>query len=220
MALPENSDDIITPTIKQLTPSISDPSVVEDDMDTDLRQRSPSPEVELYSPELEQDNPITPPTPGEPFSGRSSLNPDGHTEVRHRPNRAPSPPLEADERGFTETATAVRARGMSLHNPIIQASVEIEQIQISEETPEQGHRRDQELGYELFGQSHSNLPIPEQKIFTSSPMIQPRNDNHTVINKMNFNLSLDDIEMADANWSMMSPENIDVEEIDLLFSEY
>ncbi len=99
MALPESSDDIIPPSlseIKRLTPSISNPSVQGDDIELDARGRSPSPEVELFSPDLEDDLVVTPPTPGEPLSSRSSLNPDGTPDIRSRPNRAPSPALEAD----------------------------------------------------------------------------------------------------------------------------
>ena len=74
---------------------------------------SPSPEVELFSPELDEGTPA-PPTPGESFSGRSSLNPDGTHETRPQ-QRAPSPGLEADEKGFTETASAVRASRLMQH---------------------------------------------------------------------------------------------------------
>jgi len=229
MPLPETSDDILPPSlneVKTLTPSVSDHSVI-DDLDAEMRDRSPlspSPEVELYSPELEQDAPMDLPTAGEPFSGRSSLNPDGTPEVHHRPNRAPSPPLEADERGFTETATAVRARGTSLHHPSVQASVETEEhtilVEVSEETPEQRQRRDQELGYELFGQSHSSLQVSEPKMYASSPMIQARPDHHAALAKLNLSIQFGDIETDEAAWSVMSPETIEVDELDTLFSDF
>lgn len=56
--LPTNSDDIIPPVLadlKRLTPSISDPSIADDEAEMEHRERmrfSPSPEVELFSPEL------------------------------------------------------------------------------------------------------------------------------------------------------------------------
>jgi hypothetical protein len=200
-----------------LTPSISNPSVAEDDVELATWGRSPSPEVELFSPDFEDDSAITPPTPGEAFSGRSSLNPDGTPDVRSRPNRAPSPALEADERGFTETATAVRARGMSLQGPPPQPSVEVDHsaIQEEDETPEQQHSRDQKLAYDLFG--HAHLRAPESKAFVSSLMIQPRQGQS---HKMNLTLNLDDIEMSDVQFSMMSPEMIDVDELDSMFTGY
>ncbi|KAJ9610324.1 hypothetical protein H2200_005101 [Cladophialophora chaetospira] len=230
MPLPSSSDDILPPSllsIKNLTPSVSDHSQGDDEVDLEQRERSrlsPSPEVELYSPDLDHDGPMELPTPGEHFSARSSLNPDGTPDARRKTNRAPSPPLEEDERGFTETATAVRARGMSLHNPIIQASIEVEQkppvAEVTEETPEQRQKHDRELGLALFGQSHQALHIPEQKLVTSSPMIQAKPDHHPTVAKVNLSLDLDDIELGVASWSMMSPEQIDVDELDEMFTGF
>ena len=220
MPLPENSDDIIplVPNdIKRLTPSVSDPSVAGDEMELEGRGRSLSPEIELYSPGLEHDTvDPTPPTPGEAFSGRSSLNPDGTPDVRVRSTRAPSPALEADERGFTETATAVRARGMSLQGPPVQVSVEmVHDIIVEEDTPEQQQIKDHKLAQDLFGQTH--LHVQDQKAFNSSPMMPPKQDLHT---KLNLTLNLDDVDMSDAHMSIMSPEMIDVDELDSMFTGY
>lgn len=220
MPLPENSDDILPPVlaeIKRLTPSISDPSVTEDEMDTEIRARSPSPEVELFSPDLEDETTIpTPPTPGEAFSGRNSLNPDGTPDIRSRVNRAPSPALEADERGFTETATAVRARGMSLQGAAPQPSVEVDQSALMEEdeTPEQQHNQDQNLAYALFGNERLHA---QSKALGSSPMILPKSD---ALGKPHPVLILDDIEMGDVHDNLLSPETIDVDELDSMFSGY
>lgn len=220
MELPENSDDIIPPTLsemKRLTPSISDPSVTGDEMDAEIRGRSPSPEVELFSPDFEDDTAVpTPPTPGEAFSGRSSLNPDGTPDIRARGNRAPSPALEADERGFTETATAVRARGMSLQSAAPQPTVEIDQSAIMEadETPEQQHKRDEKLADALFGYERLQA---NQKAMGSSPMMLPKPDP---LAKSHPVLILDDIEMADVHDTLLSPEMIDVDELDSMFSGY
>jgi hypothetical protein len=189
-------------------------------MDMEARARSPSPEVELFSPDLEHESSVpTPPTPGEAFSGRNSLNPDGTPDIRSRPNRAPSPALEADERGFTETATAVRARGMSLQGPPPQASVEVATTTITEEdeTPEQQQSRDRVLAYALFGNAHAGLHVPEQKGLASSPMMPPKPDHQS---KMVLTLNLDDIEMSDAQYAMRSPETIDVDELDNMFAGF
>ena len=229
--LPENSDDIIPPTLnllKQLTPSVSDPSVIEDEEDMAIPSRarlSLSPEVDLYSPDIAQGMSFTPPTPGESFSGRNSLNPDGTIDRPLLPKRVQSPPLEADERGFTETATAVRARGMSLHQPNVQIevqpSIEIEDstTQEVEETPEVRQRRDQELGFELFGHSHPGLVIPAK--IASSPMIPPRQDQSSIdLKQLNLNVHQEDVEMEEAGWKMMSPEDIEVEDLDTLFTGF
>ena len=233
-ALPENSDDIITPSIndvKRLTPSVSDPSVHEDDVDIEFPDRSrlsPSPEFSFSSPELDEDLPMAPPTPGETFSGRSSVSRDGTADRRNARHRAPTPPLEADEKGFTETATAVRARGMSLHEPVVQVSIEVSEDENMheepvEETPEMTHRKDQELGYELFGQAHGAVGVPSQRILTSSPMMQPRHVVsvvEAVVKKINVANQQEDVEMTESSWELDSPENVELDELDGMFSGF
>jgi hypothetical protein len=230
--LPENSDDIITPSIndvKRLTPSVSDASIHGDDIDIDFHGRSrlsPSPEIDLSSPELDDDHPMGPPTPGESFSGRSSMSRDGTVDRRMPRNRAPTPPLEADEKGFTETATAVRARGMSLHEPAVKVSVEGSDEQDMadepvEETPEVTHRKDQELGYELFGHSHRSLEVPSQSTLTSSPMIHPRDVSVVeAVKKVDNAHQQEDVEMGEGSWELDSPENVELDELDGMFSGF
>ena len=229
-SLPANSDDIISPTahVKRLTPSVSDPSSDQDDIDVefdDHARMSPSPEVDLGSHALEDDLPMGPPTPSDSFSGRSSLTRDGKVDHRMSQNRAPSPPLEADEKGFTETATAVRARGMSLHEPVVEVSIEVSENQNRsedpvEETAEVTQRKDQELGYELFGHAHGVLSTSTQRMIESSPMIQPRHLHimETVMKKIEP--PQHDVEMAEGPWDMDSPEDVELDELDGLFSGY
>jgi hypothetical protein len=227
--LPENSDDIIAPSIndaKRLTPSISDHSVHDDDL-AERSRLSPSPEVVFSTPELDEDLSVGPPTPGESFSGRSSLSRDGTADRRMPRNRAPTPPLEADEKGFTETATAVRARGMSLHEPAVQASIEIadEENKVDEpmeETPEMTRKKDQELGYELFGHAHGALGPPPQRILMHSPMMQPKLVSvvETVAKKINVASRHEDVEMSDGTWHLDSPENVELDELDGMFSGF
>ncbi|KIV97632.1 hypothetical protein PV10_01355 [Exophiala mesophila] len=229
LPLPQSSDDILPPSLisaKNLTPSISDHSLG-DDSDLEQRHRarlSPSPEVELYSPELDQEDPMQPPTPGQHFSARSSLNPDGTPDIRSRPNRAPSPPLEADERGFTETATAVRARGMSLRSPTVQESVEIDEklrsVELVEETPEVSQKRDRELGLELFGHTNSHIHVPEQKVLGSSPMIHAKPDLSSHLSKPNLSLQLEELDIIESSWALKSPEQMDIDELDDLFTGF
>jgi hypothetical protein len=228
--LPENSDDIITPSlndVKRLTPSVSDASIHGDDIDFHDRSRlSPSPEIDLSTPELDDDLPMGPPTPGESFSGRSSMSRDGTVDRRMPRNRAPTPPLEADEKGFTETATAVRARGMSLHEPVVKVSVEVldEQDMADEpmeETPEMTHKKDQELGYELFGHSHRSLDGPTQRILASSPMIQPRDTSVVeTVKHVDHAHQQEDVEMGEGSWELDSPENVELDELDGMFSGF
>lgn len=189
---------------------------------------SPSPEVDLSSPDLDEDHSMSPPTPGESFSGRSSLTRDGSiAEHRTTQNRAPSPPLEADEKGFTETATAVRARGMSLNEAIIHTSIEVtvaeashQPMEVIEETAEMTQRRDQELGYELFGHAHGAVAVPHPHLL-GSPMMMAKDDHAANVKKVTAlvtDIALEDAEMS--NWGLRSPENVELDELDGMFSGF
>ena len=231
--LPESSDDIITHIsndLKRLTPSVS-PSVDQDDVDRETRSRmqmSPSPEVDLSSPDLDQDHPISPPTPGESFSGRSSVSREptiGDNRVTQI--RAPSPPLEADEKGFTETASAARARALSVNDPTPQPSVEVTMhgtgstpLPPVEETAELRQKRDQELGYELFGHAHTALVVPQQGAL-NSPMIPPREDHRASAKKaVTIVTDMDSLDADLSRWELRSPENVELDELDGMFTGF
>lgn len=107
--IPDPSDDVIMGVDgKRITPSVS--SMDQDDEDLIARQRSPSPEVDLSSPDFEEgqdvslDNPSSRGTSTDQFP-----DPASHTRLMHS-HRAASPPLEGDEKEFTQTASAVRER--------------------------------------------------------------------------------------------------------------
>ncbi|RDW86415.1 uncharacterized protein DSM5745_03057 [Aspergillus mulundensis] len=104
--IPESSDDIIIPGLegKVMAPSVSS---MDDEEDAMARQRSPSPEVDLSSPDFE-DGDID--LDGSSSASHSSSFADHrHMRVFHS-HRATSPPLEGDEKEFTQTASAVRER--------------------------------------------------------------------------------------------------------------
>ncbi|KAL2810684.1 hypothetical protein BJX63DRAFT_307863 [Aspergillus granulosus] len=107
--IPENADDVTLPGIegKAPTPSVSS---LDDEDEAVARQRSPSPEVDLSSPDFEEDG-IDLDGCGGPGAARHSPDfPDHrHTRLIHS-HRAASPPLEGDEKEFTQTASAVRER--------------------------------------------------------------------------------------------------------------
>lgn len=107
--IPESSDDVIIPGIegKAPTPSVSS---VDDEEDSLARQRSPSPEVDLSSPDFEEGDIDLDACGGSGSARHSPEFPDHrHTRVVHS-HRAVSPPLEGDEKEFTQTASAVRER--------------------------------------------------------------------------------------------------------------
>jgi hypothetical protein len=106
--LPDNSDDIMIPSGmigKQMTPSVT--SVEQDDEDIFVRQRSPSPEVDLSSPDFEDEHVNLNGRPD--GTARPASDFHAHMRLMHS-HRAASPPLEGDEKEFTQTASAVRER--------------------------------------------------------------------------------------------------------------
>ena len=113
--LPENVGDSVMVGVdgKNITPSAS--SVDQDEDDAMARERarlSPSPEVDLSSPDFEDDAAGFH-SDADPSSSTSHSREFGN---HHNPsrlmhsNRAASPPLEGDEKEFTQTASAVRER--------------------------------------------------------------------------------------------------------------
>jgi hypothetical protein len=105
--IPESSDDLLSSVDgKHITPSVS--SLDEDEEDA-IRQRSPSPEVDLSSPDFEENEDDLDSPAGRGTSIDQFPDPSSHTRLMHS-NRAASPPLEGDEKEFTQTASAVRER--------------------------------------------------------------------------------------------------------------
>ena len=245
--IPENSDDILG-TIRGggkggkrvISPSLSNASVDEDE-EMDLRKRealSPSPEVDLSTPELDEnaDDDIAPPTPAGSFSGRSSLARDGtnpQNEVRLVHNhRAASPPLEGDEREFTRTASSMRARGMSLDDSIRPSTEAPEHAESDapslplEETAEMTEQRNKEAAATLFGNTHANHNA--DAMILSSPLTK---QTHLHIITEASKLDMMDIDMKDqasalgdtrfgAGWDMRSPENVELDELDDLLGGF
>lgn len=163
-----------------ISPSISSASIDEDLEGADDRKRaalSPSPEIDLSTHEIDaaiegaDDDFGTPPTPTGSFSGRSSLARDGTsgsasetTRLVHN-HRAASPPLEGDEREFTQTASSMRMRGMSLEDVNVRQSTEVEKPateevapdeMMVEESEEEKAKRNREVAAALFGSHHEH----------------------------------------------------------------
>lgn len=119
--LPQDSFDIIAPTVesKQITPSVSVASNAEDgdeDMERERARLSPSPEVDLSNPEFDEamiGDGLNGSTPGAPPSQPGSFSAQYMQKHNHRlshNHRSASPPLEGDEKEFTQTASSVRER--------------------------------------------------------------------------------------------------------------
>lgn len=107
--IPETSgDSVLGVDGKHITPSIS--SLGQDEEDAIARERSPSPEVDLSSPDFEEEEDVDLDSPASRGSSSDQFpDPISHTRLMHS-HRAASPPLEGDEKEFTQTASAVRER--------------------------------------------------------------------------------------------------------------
>lgn len=200
--IPADSSDILgTPFITPLlaggkggkriiSPSLSNDSVDEEHEGAEDRRRaalSPSPEVDLSTHDLDavmaDDDFTTPPTPAASFSGRSSLARDGSNggtpeglSLVHN-HRAASPPLEGDEKEFTQTASNMRIRGMSLDqhsirpsletmNPRTETAVDVQM----DETEEEKAKRNCEAAATLFGGHTDHIQYNNSTIMSSPVM--------------------------------------------------
>lgn len=207
---------------------------------------SPSPEVDLSSPDFDEDAPgaeddfNAPPTPaGSSFSGRSSLTRDGMSgadavNLVHN-HRAASPPLEGDEKEFTQTASSMRMRGMSFEEAIIRQTTETENLAIEdtemsvEETEEEKAARNRETAETLFGRHHESSE-ELGLVMMSSPLVKPM-QTHLLVEKNPKRERTADLELKGpisvlgdisfgAGWDVRDPESIELEELDDWFGEY
>ncbi|CRG92490.1 hypothetical protein PISL3812_09551 [Talaromyces islandicus] len=117
--LPENLDEMVAVDVKQMTPSLSSGSVAQDDDDEEeamARERSrlsPSPEIDLSAPEFEEEqHDLEGRDPGSCDTSTPGFSDQRAHRLSHN-HRAASPPLEGDEREFTQTASSVRERASS-----------------------------------------------------------------------------------------------------------
>ncbi|KAJ5918941.1 hypothetical protein N7454_010085 [Penicillium verhagenii] len=105
--IPENDDFNVAIDGKHITPSVS--SLDEDEDDMVSRQRSPSPEVDLSPNYGEEEDIDLDSSTSHGSSSDQFPDPSSRSRLMHS-NRAASPPLEGDEKEFTQTASAVRER--------------------------------------------------------------------------------------------------------------
>ena len=258
--LPADSSDILSIPLSRMiggggkggkriiSPSLSNASIDEDVDGNDERRRealSPSPEVDLSAPELDAippgaDDDLIPLTPaGSSFSGRSSLARDGSNGSSSEPinlahnHRGASPPLEGDEREFTQTASSMRMRGMSMEDTSVRQSKEIENSFVQgsdmmqvEETEEEKAKKNSEAAATLFGGDHQHA---QEGAFTlpSSPLVRPASGHMT----LEMGKGGEDVEMGEpvsilgdgsfgSVWDIQKPENVDLDELDDLFDEF
>ncbi|KAI9842663.1 MAG: hypothetical protein M1838_003054 [Thelocarpon superellum] len=198
--LPLSSSDSPLPSNRRS--AVISPSLTSDE-DSEARRRaalSPSPEVDLSVPEMDEAD--IPPTPAGSYSGRSSLARDGSHSIvgagegTGHLHRAASPPLEGDEKEFTHTASVMQSkRSMSLdyayatsvppNGDVVMMSTEDETGEGRvpsgpvEESEESAHARNSETAAALFG--HSQLGAAAS---LSSPLVRPTTHLHLTTSPM------------------------------------
>lgn len=245
--IPETSEILLPKANRIISPSLSSAT---DEEERYLRQRqamSPSPEVDLSSPELEEDHGDAPPTPGGSFSGRNSMPRDRSSSYTH-PRRAASPPLENEERDFKQTANALYEQAKARRNSQeSQQDVNMDQdasggadndtnsVTMSiepEETEESLAQKNSEAAADLFGASKI---LSAQHMEFSSPVIEPQNGLRVNTangaeadypNRMDHATTKDDghylsLPEAAFTWDQLqSPEDIELEELDDMLDAY
>lgn len=220
-----------------ISPSISNASIDEDSEERKRDALSPSPEVELSTDHLnftgagiEAEFSASPTPPGSSFSGRSSLARDGSSSsssdnsLSHN-HKAASPPLEGDEKEFTQTASSMRMRGMSLDDPTVRPSTEDTNEMEIEETEEEKAKRNREAAEALFGTHHAQVA---SLAAMSSPLVkpmqppmidqQPKQESEDI--EMTESISILGNEGGGLTWDTREPENIQVEDLDDLFGGF
>ncbi|KAH0541422.1 hypothetical protein FGG08_004112 [Glutinoglossum americanum] len=233
--------------------SVISPSISDEEESRKRMVMSPSPEIDLSPPEFDDDD--YPPTPAGSFSGRSSLARDGSMVIPvatvHHHNRAASPPLEGDEREFTQTATSMhQKRSMSQDNDAEREGADsvrmtIEgmdgqedphiHIPVGDESEENSEQKNSEAAAALFG-SHAQPPSINHS--HASPVVRPMTagiqvtPKHFAIKQELFHTDEMDIDgdgkisimssTGFAAWGgeMLSPENVELEELDDLLGGF
>jgi len=207
-----------------ISPSLSSAA---DDEDIDIRKReelSPSPEIDLSNPEFEAHA-----TNNDGFRASS----EAHSDLTNRHNE--TPPLERDEREFTQTVTSLQARSRSQSifttaditmedRPEIPIITEDSVMHTVEETEEFAAQRNSETAAALFGQANGPRATGISAMdFASSPMIKPTLGIDAIAANKPGHLDIPVFSANFDNWSwndIKSPETVGLDELDDLFASY
>ncbi|OAA67954.1 hypothetical protein SPI_00149 [Niveomyces insectorum RCEF 264] len=228
LPLPDaSSNQYVVPRTSIVTPPLSTaPSGSEAAEDERRRELSPSPEVDLSSPELD-DAEDDVPMPNTPIGSFSARFPRASSHYVARDHRGASPPLEKDEKEFTQTAEGLQKRRLAGHASLVLASAAPPTTTVSSPLSTGsltllGHgmdldeaARDDSL---LFGSESRHLVVSNTHSFAvlASPAMRPT-----------FSLGLKKETEFDG-WAKLdtmldwdrSPESIELEELDGLLGEF
>lgn len=190
-----------------VTPSAT--SASEDAEDDRRRELSPSPEVDLSSPEfddMDDDMPM-PATPVGSFSGR----PIPTLALPVQSQRGASPPLEKDEKEFTQTADGLQKRKLSGGLVPVRSELVVQSTELDE------HAKDDSLfGEPNKANNNAGTNQPPPMAFMASPAMRPA---FSVSAKKEGDMDgwakLDSL----LEWDR-SPETIELDELDCLLNDY
>ncbi|KFZ16324.1 hypothetical protein V502_05158 [Pseudogymnoascus sp. VKM F-4520 (FW-2644)] len=217
-----------------ISPSLSSTESRSDDADAERRrQLSPSPEVDLSSPELDDvgssdsNGSVAPPTPSGSFSGR--LTGDA-TAGLARNHRAASPPLEKDEKEFTQTARGMQRRQLLSEKMRGEGAAAAQQHIPSFSFGGEAEVRimDLDADGDLFGEHHHEHHARGGGMahgFVSSPAMKPLGGGLPLpllssplsALKRPFEDVVEVWSRDEMEWDSRSPENIDLDELDGMF---
>ena len=217
--IPEDSCNL-TAAARIITPSLSSAASDDNDADSHGRDvRSPSPELDLSDYDDSASDPFTNPT-----------HPPPTHNIAHT-RRAQSPPLERDEREFTQTASSLQERRKSqqaerersasaVAENTQRPDVTMDDIFELEETEESAAKKNSETAAALFGEMEHAAFDP---VISISPVLKP-STLHIEMPPPAFTLDTSkswSTKMEDAEWEeLKSPENIELDELDDLFGGY
>lgn len=223
---PIPADAGISPnTARIISPSLSSAaSEEEEDLESRSRDRmSPSPELDLTAPEYRYDD------GKEPFSNQA--HPSTSANIANN-QRAQSPPLEKEEKEFTQTATILQQRRKSQEAEAErEASSPTEQmptpdvpmedvIESCEETEECAALKNSEAAAALFG-NIDHMSVFPTAFAPSSPALKPILAVDTSVPMFKLNEAKLGHDESEWNWSeMKSPENVELHELDDILREY
>ncbi|KAF2153977.1 hypothetical protein K461DRAFT_292666 [Myriangium duriaei CBS 260.36] len=232
-----------------ISPSLS--SASDEEMEAryarERAQLSPSPEVDLSSPELDEDNDVE---LASMYSSRSSLSNGPSSGNLSHNRRAASPPLEREERDFKQTANQLQQQRRDSQQKSRQASEADAKIETTEdkaspmvidlvgETEDSVDDRNREEAAALFG-GHDQLHVGQSASYDmSSPVLRPQNPVGSIdamlvqvrstnekeiqpADLMVMSIEKDDQMGYWADWEhIKSPENIELDELEDLFDAY
>jgi len=185
-------------------------------------EMSPSPDFDLCSPILDDDN--SPMSANDSFShvlSHASTHDNSRTNPAHG---TASPPLEREEREFTQMASSLQLRRKSESLEIKSEDIPAPTPELTndpmvedEESEESTALRNQEAAEQLFGQAAGHLSAPKTMFMESSPMLRPQMHVEMTFSK---HAEMHDVQQLGEEDVRLLCETVELDELDDLFQSY